>query len=194
MIEKLRDYLPEKRLRHSLGVAEAACTLCRILGYDEKKAEIAGILHDNAKYIKFCDVENYCIRYGIELDELESESTALSHSIVGSYIARYEFGIDDEEVLNAIRYHTTGRPNMKPLEKIIFLADLIEKNRDYPEVDELRKLVYDGMIDEAIVKSIDNTIAVVLAKKAPLHTRTVETRNYYIRKLRSNRTNNKTNK
>lgn len=185
MIEKLNDYLPEKRKRHSLNVAKSAMRLCEFRACDRKKAEIAGILHDTAKYIKFADVGKYCKKYGIELDDLEKESTALSHSIVGAYIAKYEFGIDDEEILGAIRYHTTGRPNMTALEEIIFLADLIEEARDYPGVEELRKMAYSGEIDRAIVKSIDNTITLLLRKKSTIHTRTVDARNYYIRKIKS---------
>lgn len=190
MIEKLGDYLPEKRIRHSLGVAKAAVKLCEFRGCDKEKAEIAAILHDTAKYVKFADVGGYCEKYGIELDELEKESTALSHSVVGSYIAKYEFGIEDEEILGAIRYHTTGKPGMTALEEVIFLADLIEENRDYEGVESLRELAYSGMVDEAIIKSIDNTIKVVMSKKAPLHTRTVETRNFYIRKLRKEKKKN----
>ncbi|MBC2577159.1 HD domain-containing protein [Peptostreptococcus russellii] len=185
MIEKLNDYLPEKRKRHSLNVAKSAVRLCEFRGCDKKKAEIAGILHDTAKYVKFADVDKYCKKYGIELDDLEKKSTALSHSVLGSYIAKYEFGIDDEEILGAIRYHTTGKPDMSPLEEVIYLADLIEEGRDYPGVDDLRKMAYSGEIDKAIVKSIDNTITLVLKKKAPLHTRTVEARNYYIQKIKS---------
>ena len=185
MIEKLNDYLPEKRKRHSLNVAKSAMRLSELRGCDAKKAEIAGILHDTAKYVKFANVDSYCKKYGIVLDELEKNSTALSHSVLGAYIAKYEFGIDDEEILNAIRYHTTGKPNMAPLEEVIYLADLIEEGRDYPGVEELREMAYSGRIDEAIVKSIDNTITLVLRKKSPLHTRTVEARNYYIQKIRS---------
>lgn len=185
MIERLSDYLPEKRIRHSLNVAKAAVKLCEFCGCDKEKAEIAGILHDTAKYIKFEKVDDYCKKYGIELDKLEESSTALSHSLVGAYIARYEFGIEDREILDAIRYHTTGRANMKPLEKAIYLADLIEPGRDYPGVEELREMAYSGKIDEVIVKSIDNTITLVLKKKSLLHTRTVEARNYYIHKLKS---------
>lgn len=185
MIDKLDDYLPEKRKRHSLNVAKSAIKLSKLRGCDAEKAEIAGILHDTAKYVKFADVEGYCDKYGIVLDELEKNSTALSHSVLGSYIAKNEFGIDDEEILGAIRYHTTGKPDMSPLEEVIYLADLIEEGRDYPGVDELREMAYSGKIDEAIVKSIDNTITLVLKKKAPLHTRTVEARNYYIQKIKS---------
>ena len=180
MIDKLDDYLPEKRKIHSINVAKSAVRLAKILGCDEKKAQIAGILHDTAKYVKYEDVPSYCEKYSIELDDMEKKSTALSHSIVGSYIAKYEFGVDDDEILGAIRYHTTGRPAMTDLEKIVFLADLIEEGRNYPMVDELRTLAYSGKIDEAVLKSMDNTIRLVLKKKQSIHLRTVDARNYYL--------------
>lgn len=194
MIERLDEYLPEKRIRHSINVAKAAKKLCTHCPCDKDKAEVAAILHDTAKYVKFSDVQVYCDKYDIELDELEKKSTALSHSILGSYIARYEFGIDDEEILSAIRYHTTGRPDMTNLEKVIYLADLIEDGRDYPGVEDLRELAYSGKIDEAVVQSIDNTIVLLVSKKSTIHLRTVEARNFYVQKLREERKNLKKEK
>lgn len=184
MIDKLDEYLPEKRKIHSLGVAKAAIKLAEIYGCCKEKAEIAGILHDSAKYFKLVDVPSFCDKYSIELDELEKNSTALSHSILGSYVAKYDFGIEDEEILNAIRFHTTGRPNMSTLEEVVFMADLIEDGRDYPGVEELRELAYNGKMNEAIVKSIENTIIQVIRKKSVLHTRTVDARNYYLKKIK----------
>lgn len=180
MIDKLDEYLPEKRKIHSINVSKAAVKLAKIIGCDCEKAEIAGILHDTAKYVKFEDVPSYCLKYSIDLDDMEKKSTALSHSIVGSYIARHEFGVDDEEVLSAIRYHTTGRAGMTDLEKVVYLADLIEVGRKYPMVDDLRELAYSGDIDGAVLKSMDNTISQVLKKRAPVHLRTVAARNYYL--------------
>lgn len=184
MVEQLKKYLPEKRIIHSLNVAKAAIKLSEIYGADKEKAEIAGILHDSAKYVKFADVEKYCEKYKIELDEMEKNSTALSHSILGAYIAKYEFGIEDKEILSSIRYHTTGKAKMSILEKIIYIADVIEEGRDYPGVENIRELAYGGKLNEAIVGSIDNTITVVLKKKALLHLRTVEARNYYIKEIK----------
>lgn len=184
MIERLKDYLPEKRIRHSLGVAEAAVKLSVLYGCDVEKAEIAGILHDVAKYIKFEDVGTYCEKYGIELDEMEKKSTALSHSVVGKYIAKYEFGIDDEEILGAIRYHTTGRPGMTKLESLVYLADLIEVGRVFDGVEQLREYAFSGNLYKAVYKTMDNAIKSVMKKKAPIHLRTVEARNYYLSKYK----------
>lgn len=180
MIDRLKDYLPEKRIRHSLGVAETAVKLSTYYECDAEKAEIAGILHDVAKYVKFEDVASYCEKYGIELDEMEKMSTALSHSVLGKYIAKYEFGIDDEEILSAIRYHTTGRPAMTKLESLVYLADLIEVGRNFEGVDQLREYAFSGDLNKAIYKTMDNAIKSVIKKKAPIHLRTVEARNYYL--------------
>lgn len=184
MIEKLKDYLPEKRIRHSINVAKAAVKLAKIRDCDPEKAEIAGILHDTAKYMKLANVSAFCEKYDIYLDEMEKNSTALSHSALGVYIAIHDFGVEDEEILGAIRYHTTGRPNMTALEEIILLADLIEDGREYPGVDDLRELAYQGLFDQAIAKSFDNTIAILLKKKSLIHLRTIEARNYYVKKIK----------
>lgn len=185
MIEKLKDYLPEKRIRHSKGVAKAAVSLAKIYGFNEEKAEIAGILHDTAKYVRFEDVEKYCEKYSIELDDMEKKSTALSHSILGRYIAEFEFGINDKEILSAIRYHTTGKPNMSDLESIIYLADMIEEGRVFEGVDTLRELAYSGRLIESIYRTMNNSIEVVIKKNAPIHMRTIEARNYYLGKFKS---------
>ncbi|KGF13373.1 phosphohydrolase [Peptostreptococcus sp. MV1] len=184
MIEKLKDYLPEKRWTHSLNVARAAVRLAELMGCDSEKAEIAGILHDTAKYVKLADVGSYCDKYNIKLDDMEKKSTALSHSILGSYIAKYEFGIDDENILSAIRYHTTAKPAMNTLEEIIYVADVIEIGRDYPGVDDLREVALSGDLDRAVLMALENAIMSVMRKKAPLHLRTIEARNYYLAKVK----------
>lgn len=184
MIEKLKDYLPEKRWTHSLNVAKAAVQLSDLVGCDSHKAEIAGILHDAAKYVKLADVGSYCEKYNIHLDDMEKKSTALSHSVLGSYIARYEFGIEDENILSAIRYHTTAKPDMNILEKIIYVADVIEVGRDYPGVDDLREVAFSGDLDRAVLMALENAILSVIRKKAPLHLRTIEARNYYLAKVK----------
>ena len=185
MIEKLKDYLPEKRWTHSLNVAKAAVQLSDLVGCDSQKAEIAGILHDAAKYVKLEDVGSYCEKYNIHLDDMEKKSTALSHSVLGSYIAMYEFGIEDENILSAIRYHTTAKPDMNILEKIIYVADVIEVGRDYPGVDDLREVAFSGDLDRAVLMALENAILSVIRKKAPLHLRTIEARNYYLAQVKA---------
>lgn len=182
---KLKDMLPEHRLRHSEGVAESAVKLSEIYGYNKEKAYLAGILHDCAKYLNEEEVNYFVNKYGIQLDSYEKNNIALSHSIIGAVLAKNEFSIKDEEIIEAIRYHTTGKENMNNLEKIVYMADLIEENRIYPGVEELRELAYNKQMDKALLKSFDNTIKLVIERNQIIHPRTIEARNYILKQLYS---------
>ena len=131
---KVQEMLPEKRFIHSIDVASCAVKLSKIYNYDEESCYIAGITHDCAKYLTKDEVEYYVNKYNIQLDELQVDNLALSHSLIGSYIAKYEFGINDKDIINAIKYHTTGKEDMDIIEKIIYIADLIEEDRDFCEI------------------------------------------------------------
>ena len=176
--EKLNLMLPQGRLNHSINVADCAVKLSEIYNIDPNKAYLAGLIHDCAKYLDKKERNDYVEKYEIYLDELEKESSALSHSVIGSYIAKYEFGVNDEDIINAIKYHTTGRENMSMLEKIIYIADLIEKGRKFPIVDRLRELTYGQDLDRALLVSFDNTIKFVIDNNQLIHPRTVSARNY----------------
>ena len=180
---KLKNMLPERRLRHSLNVAKCAIGLSKIYNCDENKAEIAGLIHDCAKYFDNEQVKECVEKYNISLDELEKNNIALSHSTIGAYVAKEEFNINDEDIINAIKYHTTGKENMSLLEKVIYMADLIEEGRNFPGVDELRKLTYEGKLDDAIVLSFNNTIKFVINNNQLIHPRTVKARNYILKEL-----------
>ncbi|HSQ89253.1 bis(5'-nucleosyl)-tetraphosphatase (symmetrical) YqeK [Romboutsia sp.] len=175
---RVKEMLPERRFKHSLNVANCAMKLSEIYNYSKEKAYLAGIVHDCAKYLSNEEVEYYVNKYKIELDELEKGNLALSHSVIGSYIAKYELNIDDEDIINAVKYHTTGKQNMNLLEKIIYIADLIEEDRDFPSVNLLRELTYSGNLDEALLTSFNNTIKFVIHNGQLIHPRTVEARNY----------------
>lgn len=182
-IEKiLRQMLPERRLKHSLNVSKCAVKLSEIYNCDEEKAKTAGLIHDCAKYFTNEQVQDCVIKLNIKLDSLEEDNIALSHSIIGSYIAKEIFNINDEDIINAIRYHTTGREDMSTLEKIIYMADLIEEGRNFPHVEELRRLTFDGKIEEALLLSFNNTIKYVIDNNQLIHPRTVNARNYLLRK------------
>ena len=127
----VKNALPEKRKRHVAGVILTATKLAKSLGVDVKKAELSALLHDIAKYES---VENYP---SFSLPDKTPKD--IVHQYLGEYIAREKLKIDDEEVLSAIKYHTTGRANMPLLEKIIYVADLIEPSRKFAGVDYLRK-------------------------------------------------------
>ena len=178
--KRLREMLTEKRYIHSLNVADSAVKMSKIYGADEEKAYLAGLVHDCAKYFKKEQVDYYVDKYYIELDALERGNIALSHSVIGSYVAKYDFRIKDEDILKAVRYHTTGNVDMGLLEKIIYIADLIEDGRDYPGVDELRELAYGGKLDEAMILSFNNTISLMMKKGNTIHPRSVAARNFMI--------------
>ena len=183
-IEKiLKEMLPEKRLKHSLSVSECAIKLSDIYRCDKEKAKIAGLVHDCAKYFTYEQIEECVKKFNIKLDSLEENNIALSHSIVGSYVAKEVFNINDEEILSAIKYHTTGRENMSLLEKLIYMADLIEEGRKFPKVEELRNLTFSGKLDEALLLSFDNTIKFVIDNKQLIHPRTVSARNYILNRI-----------
>lgn len=180
---KVKDMLPEKRFMHSINVAECAVKLSKIYKCDEEKAYIAGITHDCAKYLNKDEVEYYVNKYNIYLDELETNNIALSHSAIGAYIAKFELGIKEEDIISSIKHHTTGKENMTMLEKIIYIADLIEECRNFPGVDLLRELTFKGNIDDALLISFNNTIKFVIDNNQLIHPRTINSRNYLIKRL-----------
>lgn len=179
----LKEMLPERRLKHSLNVSKCAVKLSEIYKCDKQKAEIAGLVHDCAKYFTDEQIEDCVRKFNIELDSLEVNNIALSHSVIGSYVAKEVFNIDDEEIINAIKYHTTGRENMSLLEKIIYMADLIEEGRKFPRVEELRELTFSGKLEEALILSFNNTIKFVIDNDQLIHPRTVSARNYILRNI-----------
>ena len=180
--EKLKEMLPERRLQHSLNVSKCAVKLSQIYDCDENKAKIAGLVHDCAKYFTDDQIEDCIKKFNIDLDPLEENNIALSHSVIGSYVVKEVFNIDDEEILNAIKYHTTGRENMSILEKVIYMADLIEEGRNFPKVEELSELTYGGKMEEALLMSFNNTIKFVIDNNQLIHPRTVKARNYIMSK------------
>lgn len=133
--EKMGDY----RYNHSVNVAKEAKKLAKRFGADEEKAEIAGILHDITKEMPKEQQLQIIVDSGIILDNVQLHAPKLWHSISGSVYVRDELGIDDDDILNAIRYHTTGRAGMSVLEKVIFTADFTSEERTYSGVATMRK-------------------------------------------------------
>lgn len=165
--------MPEKRFIHTVGVMETAINLAQKYGEDVKKAETAAILHDIAKYADIEWMEN--IVRDEKLDErlIGWGGSELLHGPVGAYIAQSEFGITDEELLNAIRFHTTGRASMSRLEKIIFVADMIEPNRRFDGVERLRKKAQKNL-DKAMSACVRHTLAFLIDTKQPIYPLSIE--------------------
>lgn len=155
--EILRGRLTERRFIHSLNVADSARELAEIYGCDPDKAYTAGLIHDCCKDEPAGLQLSYMLGNGAVLTECEINTAKLYHSICGSVYIQKEFGIDDIEIINAVRYHTTGRANMSVLEKVIFIADFISAERDYNGVEIMREKAKRSL-DEAIVEGLSFTI------------------------------------
>ena len=174
---ELRKILSEKRYVHSLGVADEAKKLAAKYGVDENRAYIAGLVHDCAKEVPPQDMEGILKKkYGVSVDSMSKLTPKILHGVLGACEAQSKFGIYDPEILDAVKYHTTGKGNMSMLAKIIYIADYIEPNRDFDGVRELRSLAYRD-IDEAIIKGIDYTIKDLIKRGLLLHPDTIHARN-----------------
>ncbi len=180
-LELVKKQLTEHRYQHTLGVMETAITLAGKYGADVKKAEIAAIFHDYAKFRPKDEMQEIILAQGFPQDLLDFNSE-LWHAPVGAYLVEKEAGITDREVLDAIRYHTSGRENMTLLEKVIYLADYMEPGRHFPGVDEVRAMAKENL-DHALIKAVQNTILFLMKKNQTIYPETFFTYNDLINKL-----------
>ena len=184
--EDLKSILNEHRYRHILGVQYTSICLAMRYGYDLKKAELAGLLHDCAKHMNGQDLIKICKENHICITAAEYQSPYLLHGKVGAHFANVKYGVEDKDILSAITVHTTGKPNMTMLEKIVFTADYIEPERHHaPNLDMLRKLSFEN-IDEAIYEILKQTLAYLHESMSNIDVQTITTYNYYKEILRRN--------
>lgn len=177
--EEMKKTLDEERYDHTLGVAYTACALAMRHGVDIDKAYIAGMLHDCAKCLTHEERLRICEENDLPVSDVERENLSLLHAKVGAFIAETRYGITDVDILNAIRYHTTGRPGMGILEKIVYLADFIEPNRrQLRRMDEIRHLAF-WDLDEAILITTENILEYLQATGKTVDTTTIETHAYF---------------
>ena len=174
------SYLKLKRMPHVLGTEQEAVRLAEKYGADVTKARIAALLHDCTKKLDMDEQLALCRQYAIPLDELEQKALKLLHSKTGAAIARDVFAVDDE-IYNAILYHTTGKPDMTLLEKIIYLADYIEPTRDFPGVETLRRTVYEDL-DRGLLLGLTMTIDEMEEMGNPVHHMTRDARDYLLKR------------
>lgn len=172
----LKENINENRYKHSIRVMETSEKLAEIYGVDILKAKIAGLLHDCAKYDSMDKILQETKNFGIILDDIMLENRGIIHGELGYYIAKDKYNIEDEEILNAIRYHTIGRKNMTDLEKIIYLADMIEPKRNFPKVEEIREKTYINL-DEGLLFALEHSLIYLINKNILIHTNTVDARN-----------------
>lgn len=173
MQEKLRRALNEKRYRHTVGTVRAAAALAARYGADPARSRLAALLHDCAKLNGRSIVEQ-AREEGLPVTPEDERSPGLIHAGLGAIYAHRDYGITDAQVLEAIRCHTAGRLNMTVLDKIIYLADMIEPGRGYEGVEELRRAVREEPLDDALRLGIVQNIELVRAKGALLHPVTLD--------------------
>ena len=183
MTEKLKTKLSPKRFEHSIGVEYTAGTMAYLYDFDIEKALIAGLLHDCAKYVPNDKKISKCEKRGIPISDCEYKNPELLHAKLSAVYAKEKYGVDDEEILSAITYHTTGHPEMSTLDKIIYIADYIEPNRNMlPEMEIIRKEAYSDL-DKCLLHILRNCVNYLGKKGTLIDPVTKETYEYYYKKL-----------
>lgn len=189
MQTEVKNRLTENRFYHTLGVQTTSFSLALLYGEDYNKATCAGLLHDLAKCLKDHELLSECKKFNLSISKIEEANPYLLHGKLGAYYARLQFGIEDKDILNSITYHTTGRPDMSLLEKIVFVADYIEPNRDEnrnPNLQKVRRLSFQS-IDLAVLEILKSTLDYLGDNKSSIDTLTIETYNYYRESILNNR-------
>lgn len=180
-LEIIKNHLPERRYTHTLGVLKTAEWLADKYGSDRKKAELAAIFHDYAKYRPAEEMRRIILEEPLPKELLDFHPE-LWHAPVGAVLVKKEVGIEDGEILNAIKFHTTGRPAMTLLEKIVFLADYIEPGRNFPGVEKVRETAKDNL-DLAVFQALQNTLIHLVGKGMSVYPDTIHTYNDFINRL-----------
>ena len=181
--DKVRQSQNDFRFQHTIGVMNTAVKLAEQYQADVDKAKIAGLLHDCAKGFSRQENLNLCKKYGLPISEAEQKNPGLLHAKLGAYLARNDYGIEDKEILDAIQWHTTGRPKMTLLDKIIYIADYIEPNRNQaPNLDEIRRLAMLDL-DECLYTILEASLAYLETRSEVIDPMTEQTYLYYKERL-----------
>lgn len=175
LIKAVQAQMPERRWKHTLGVMETAVILANRFGADPVKADLAAILHDVCKYWPVQQQAQVIRDQGLQTDLLDYDKE-LWHAHAGAIIARAEFGIEDGEILDAIRYHTSGREQMTLLDKVVCLADYMEPGRDFPAVHNIREIA-EHNLERALIAGFDSTLEFLIQNGKRIYPLTILTRN-----------------
>ncbi|MGL4868554.1 MAG: bis(5'-nucleosyl)-tetraphosphatase (symmetrical) YqeK [Cetobacterium sp.] len=178
--EQLKLVVSKKRYEHSIRVLNTALILGNIYNADLKKIAIASLLHDYTKEFKKNELIDISKEYFKKEAKDYLDNAEILHSYASAYIAKSKFNIIDEEILDAIKYHTTGRKNIGLIEKIVYLADAIEPKRDYPHVEKIRDLALFN-IDKAILLEVNKKIEYLLKENYVIHIDSIEMRNWLLK-------------
>lgn len=175
----IKKTLDKQRYEHTLGVMYTSAALAMCHGYDMESAITAGLLHDCAKAIPNSEKVSLCKKYNISYTEIEEKNPGLLHAKLAEYMAQEMYGVSDTNILSAIRFHTTGRPDMNLLEKIVFIADYIEPHRDTaPNLIQIRKMAFSD-INKCICYITRDTLTYLRENHIPIDTLTEETYRFY---------------
>lgn len=176
----LKENLSQKRYTHSLNVAEECRKLAVKYGEDPDKAYFAGLLHDICKELPDDEQKKIVLESNFSVCREELETRSLWHAIAGAYFIKIHFGVEDIDIINAVRFHTVGRAGMTRLEEIVYIGDLISADRDYKDVDRMRKISYTD-INSAMLEAFSYSIKSVVKKGGLIPICTAEGYNFYTR-------------
>lgn len=184
IVAELAKRLSPKRLNHSIGVSQTAEELAVHFHCDREKAKLAGLLHDVAREVPKNELLPRTQAFGIVVNDIEEAEPVLLHAPLGARLAQTEFGIDDAEILQAIILHTTGGKGMTILDKIIYLADVIEPGRSFKGVNQIRKVARIDL-DKALLAAIDQSLDYLIKGCGVIHPATIAARNEILLKKSS---------
>lgn len=176
---KIKQTLSEKRYEHTLGVEYTAACLAMRYGADMEKARLAGLLHDCAKQISTKEKLKACEKYHLSVSEYEQKNPELLHAKLGACFAKELYGVEDKEILSAITWHTTGKPDMSLLDKILYIADYLEPNRDQAEnLPEVRSLVFQDL-DKCLFRILEDSVGYLASRNCVIDPMTEKTYHFY---------------
>lgn len=176
---RMEKALDAVRFEHTLGVEYTAAALAMRYDTTVQNAQLAGLLHDCAKCLSDEKKLAICEKHNISINSVERQHPYLLHAKVGSFLAMEEYGVEDRDVINAILNHTTGRPGMSVLEKIVFVADYIEPNRKIiPGLSEIRKLAFEDL-DLTVLRVLEQTLAYLENRQTEIDPMSGKTYDYY---------------
>ena len=185
MRRELQRRLKRSRFAHSIGVANTAVKLAKRFGVDETKAYVAGLLHDCAREFENDELPAQAELRGIKIGEVERAMPLLLHAYIGAQMIKEIYGVDDAQISQAIYRHTVGARDMTALDKIIYFADMIEPNRNYPGVEKLRALSETAELDEILITALGESIIFVIQKNSLVHPDTVAALNFLLLQKRA---------
>ena len=176
----LKKEMDDSRFEHTLGVMYTCAALAMRYEYDLEKAMLAGLLHDCAKCMPNAKKLKMAEKHHLEISSLERKNPFMLHAKLGAFLAKKKYDIEDEEILNAIRWHTTGRPDLTLLDKIVYVSDYIEPRRDKaPNLPKIRQLAFMDL-DQALIKILEDTLGYLGDSAEHVDAMTKKTYDYYM--------------